>query len=201
MFPAGNKAKRISSVTLTTKTIHHHHRHYHLLLSKWCTCCRSKIRKYQILSKLHETPNMGTKWRLKLYSVQCVTSEVSYGVRSKFYKEWRDNSITNSKWILKETNFSMNNVHVVQLVTKEFRHQWLLQHQANNDWKVSPSKIKLLYMIELIHFHVYVSIFAIFAIFSIFAIKKLDLHFPFLYIFKNFSSAYIRPKIWHNFVH
>ena len=180
MFPAGNEAKRISSVNHTIKTIHHHHRHRHRLLSKWCICCRSKIRKYQILSKLHETSNLDTKWRLKLYSVQRVTSEVSYGVRSKFYKEWRDNSITNSKWILKEANFSMNKVHVVQLVTKEFRHQWLLQQLADNGWKVSPSKIKLLYIIELIHFHVYVCIFAIFAIFTISAIKKLVLYFPFI---------------------
>ena len=27
MVPAGNKAKRLSSVNLTTKTIHHHHHH------------------------------------------------------------------------------------------------------------------------------------------------------------------------------
>ena len=29
MVPAGNKAKRLSSVNHTTKTIHHHHHHHH----------------------------------------------------------------------------------------------------------------------------------------------------------------------------
>ena len=29
MVPAGNKAKRLSSVSHTTKTIHHHHHHHH----------------------------------------------------------------------------------------------------------------------------------------------------------------------------
>ena len=29
MIPAGNKAKRLSSVNHTTKTIHHHHHHHH----------------------------------------------------------------------------------------------------------------------------------------------------------------------------
>ena len=29
MVPAGNKAKRRSSVSHTTKTIHHHHHHHH----------------------------------------------------------------------------------------------------------------------------------------------------------------------------
>ena len=29
MVPAGNKAKRLSSVNHTTKTIHHHHQHHH----------------------------------------------------------------------------------------------------------------------------------------------------------------------------
>ena len=29
MFPAGNKAKRLSSVNHTTKTIHHHHQKYY----------------------------------------------------------------------------------------------------------------------------------------------------------------------------
>ena len=28
MVPAGNKAKRLSSVSHTTKTIHHHHHHH-----------------------------------------------------------------------------------------------------------------------------------------------------------------------------
>ena len=33
MVPAGNKAKRLSSVNHTTKTIHHHHHlHHHTLL-------------------------------------------------------------------------------------------------------------------------------------------------------------------------
>ena len=169
MFPAGNETKRLSSVNHTTKTIHHHHhRHHHRFFSKWCTCCSSKIRKYQILTKSHETPHWKTKWRLKLYSIQRVTSEVSYRLRSKFYKAWRDNSITNSMWILKKTNFSMNNAHVVRLVTKEFRHQWVLQPVPDNRWKVRPSEIKLSYMTELIHFQVYISIFAIFAVFAIF---------------------------------
>ena len=30
MVPAGNKAKRLSSVNHTTKTIHHHHHHQSL---------------------------------------------------------------------------------------------------------------------------------------------------------------------------
>ena len=30
MVPAGNKAKRISSVNHTTKTIHHHHHHHNI---------------------------------------------------------------------------------------------------------------------------------------------------------------------------
>ena len=29
MVPAGNKAKRLSSINHTTKTIHHHHHHHH----------------------------------------------------------------------------------------------------------------------------------------------------------------------------
>ena len=29
MVPAGNRAKRLSSVSYTTKTIHHHHHHHH----------------------------------------------------------------------------------------------------------------------------------------------------------------------------
>ena len=29
MVPAGNKAKHLSSVNHTTKTIHHHHHHHH----------------------------------------------------------------------------------------------------------------------------------------------------------------------------
>ena len=29
MVPAGNKAKRFSSVSHATKTIHHHHNHHH----------------------------------------------------------------------------------------------------------------------------------------------------------------------------
>ena len=29
MAPAGNKAKRLSSINHTTKTIHHHHHHHH----------------------------------------------------------------------------------------------------------------------------------------------------------------------------
>ena len=33
MVPAGDKAKRLSSVNHTTKTIHHHHLHHHLELA------------------------------------------------------------------------------------------------------------------------------------------------------------------------
>ena len=34
MVPTGNKAKRLSSVNHTTKTIHdHHHHHHHLYVS------------------------------------------------------------------------------------------------------------------------------------------------------------------------
>ena len=32
MVPAGNKAKRLSSVNHTTKTIHHHHKNYSSVL-------------------------------------------------------------------------------------------------------------------------------------------------------------------------
>ena len=31
MVPAGNKVKRLSSVSHTTKKIHHHHHHHHHL--------------------------------------------------------------------------------------------------------------------------------------------------------------------------
>ena len=34
MVPAGNKAKRLSSVNRTTKTIHHHHQTFYLTLSE-----------------------------------------------------------------------------------------------------------------------------------------------------------------------
>ena len=33
MVPAGNKAKRLSSVNHTTKTIHHHHHHSNVFIS------------------------------------------------------------------------------------------------------------------------------------------------------------------------
>ena len=46
MAPAGNKAKRLSSVSYTTKTIHHHHHHHHHSTQKqqtfYKTCCKHK---------------------------------------------------------------------------------------------------------------------------------------------------------------
>ena len=40
MVPAGNKAKRLSSVNHTTKTIHHHHHHQRTLVLRGGWGCR-----------------------------------------------------------------------------------------------------------------------------------------------------------------
>ena len=46
MVLAGNKAKRLSSVNHTTKTIHHHHHHHHpQCLSVWSGEGKNKFKK------------------------------------------------------------------------------------------------------------------------------------------------------------
>ena len=57
MVPAGNKAKRISSVNHTTKTIHHqhHHSYIHSYLNyantAWCSTNRTYLKKIQSQQK------------------------------------------------------------------------------------------------------------------------------------------------------
>ena len=46
MVPAGNKAKRLSLVNQTTKTIHYHHHHHH---------------HHHIIKEDQETPGWGEK--------------------------------------------------------------------------------------------------------------------------------------------
>ena len=45
MVLAGNKAKRLSSVNHTTKTIHHHHHHHPQCLSVWSGEGKNKFKK------------------------------------------------------------------------------------------------------------------------------------------------------------
>ena len=56
MVPAGNKAKRLSSVNHTTKTIlhHHHHHHHHVINGKtfYDQEVESNIKRYDQIRKL-----------------------------------------------------------------------------------------------------------------------------------------------------
>ena len=46
MVPAGNKAKRLSSVSHTTKTLHHHHHHHHHHETNRAKTFQNKFSKY-----------------------------------------------------------------------------------------------------------------------------------------------------------
>ena len=125
-------------------------------------------------------------------------------VTNEIYNDCQDNSTESNTWILNyETIFVISNAQVLLLVTKEFRHQWFLQQVTDNYWKVTLSKIKLLYMIELINLHVNIFIFSVVQNYGLIMKKSPYIFHP--YIFRtiscrNVSDQKLEITLFINFV-
>ena len=62
----------------------------------------------------------------------------------QFHKEWWVNCLKNE--------FRNEDYPSCATTNKKFCHQWVLQQVVDNNWKLMPSEIKPLYIVELMHF-------------------------------------------------
>ena len=98
MVPAGNKAKRLSSVSHTTKTIHHHH---HQVTARK-TFCSEKV----VTPKKMTAAKRWLFWKRKLLKKRSIPEEIAASKKLLFYQSsysgvvWRS-SFSKNKTVLK----------------------------------------------------------------------------------------------------
>ena len=96
MVPAGNKAKRLSSVNHTTKTIHHHHRHH------FDSFLPSTYKNFIIHALLYRCFRIFSDWtKFHLELVKLMDNFKSNGYAEKIinncFKEFLDNKKSTGK--------------------------------------------------------------------------------------------------------